>query len=95
VNRPEFITVPDAKYPIVQSYVDIFISGCLELSQRVIGENTDFAEECVTTTADWSSHWVNDRLYPRRPFIYQPKASKIDALLAKMVPDQFKQIKIE
>ena len=25
-----------------------------------------------------SKHWVNDRLYPRRPFMYQKRALEID-----------------
>ena len=61
----------------------------------MVGENLDFAESCIATTDGWSPHWVNDRLQPRRPFIHQPKASAIDALLHKMVPEQFEEIRIE
>lgn len=95
VNLPDAVFPPDAAFPIVQSYVDIFITGCLQLREKVTDLNADFAEQCVTTTAGWSRHWVNDRLYPRRPFIYQPNASDIDKLLLKMVPDTFKAIRIE
>lgn len=95
VNKPEYTREPDKTYPMVQSYVDILISGCIELRARVIGENQDFAEQCIETTDGWSPHWVNDRLYPRRPFMYQPSAGKIDKLLADMVPEQFNSIKIE
>jgi len=95
VNRPENVDPPSERFPIVQSYVDIFVTGCFELKQKVVGENLDFAEACITTTHGWSADWVNDRPTPRRPFIDQPKASAIDALLQKMVPDQFKKIRIE
>lgn len=87
------VTLPNAKYPIVQSYVDIFLSGCLEQAERFNLPN--FPQTCVQTTQDWSNHWVNDRLYPRRPFIYQPKAGQIDTLLNQTLPDYFQQIKIE
>ena len=93
VNRHRASAVPSAQYPIVQSYVDIFVGGCLEQEQRF--ELAGFARECVATTRDWSAHWVNDRLYPRRPFIYQPKARQIDALLAQQLPEYFARIRIE
>ncbi len=93
VNKPESIATPSARYPIVQSYVDIFVSGCLEQEQRFGLEG--FAQRCLTTTQDWSEHWVNDRIYPRRPFIYQPKSRQIDALLAKTLPQYFARIRIE
>jgi len=93
VNRRGAIAVPSAQYPIVQSYVDIFVGGCLEQEQRF--ELAGFARECVATTRDWSVHWVNDRLYPRRPFIYQPKARQIDTLLAQQLPEYFSRIRIE
>ena len=95
VNKPDSVAPPSDRFPIVQSYVDIFINGCLELEARATKANETFSEECITTTDGWSEHWVNDRLYPRRPFIHQPNASKIDALLDRMLPDLFKQIRIE
>jgi hypothetical protein len=93
VNRPESVATPSARYPIVQSYVDIFVSGCLEQEQRF--GLKDFARECLATTRDWSEHWVNDRIYPRRPFIYQPRARQIDSLLSQALPEYFARIRIE
>ncbi|HUL68412.1 MAG TPA: gamma-glutamylcyclotransferase family protein [Burkholderiaceae bacterium] len=93
VNRPQAIAAPSARYPIVQSYVDIFLSGCLEQEQRFALNG--FAQRCVATTGNWSEHWVNDRLYPRRPFIYQPRSRQIDALLARNLPEYFARIRIE
>jgi hypothetical protein len=94
-SRPEAVDPPNADYPIAQSYVDIFITGCLQVAERVVGQNQDFAKQCITTTAGWSPHWVNDRLLPRRPFIHQPNAAEIDRLLFENVPDEFKMIRIE
>jgi len=93
VNKPEGIATPSAKSPIVQSYVDIFLSGCLEQEQRF--ELNGFAQQCLATTRNWSEHWVNDRIYPRRPFIYQPRARQIDSLLAQQLPQYFSRIRIE
>lgn len=93
LNRPDSIAVPTERDPIVQSYVDIFVSGCLELEQR--HRLAGFAARCLTTTTDWSAHWVSDRIYPRRPFIHQPKARQIDKLLNDTLPQFFRGIKIE
>jgi hypothetical protein len=92
-NDAQAIATPSARFPIVQSYVDIFVSGCLEQEQRF--ELIGFARQCLATTQDWSEHWVNDRLYPRRPFIYQPKSRQIDTLLSQQLPEYFSHIKIE
>jgi len=95
VNKPETLAPPDADNPIVQSYVDIFITGCLELQTRVADEDIDFVEECVRTTDGWSKHWVNDRLMPRRAYHYQPRAFEIDQHLERFLPDLFGSIEIE
>ncbi|MEB3191878.1 MAG: gamma-glutamylcyclotransferase family protein [Snowella sp.] len=87
------VTPPSPQFPIVQSYVDIFLSGCLEQAERF--NLPDFPQQCIETTTGWSSDWVNDRLYPRRPFLYQPKAGQIDRLLEQLLPQYFRQIKIE
>jgi hypothetical protein len=91
--KPEFLALPSARYPIVESYVDIFLAGCLEIEEKYHLRN--FTEACVNTTSDWSAHWVNDRIYPRRPSIYQPRALTIDTLLQQQIPQFFQQIKLE
>ncbi len=93
VGKPEGMATASARHPIVQSYVDIFVSGCLEQEQRFGLKG--FAQQCLASTSDWSQHWVNDRIYPRRPFIYQPKARQIDALLAEQLPEYFAHIRLE
>lgn len=87
------IAMADARYPIVQSYVDVFLSGCFEQEERYSVK--DFARECVATTKGWSAHWVNDRIYPRRPFVHQPRAGEIDALLAATIPREFASIRLD
>lgn len=92
-TRPDDRETPTEEYPIVQSYVDKFISGCLEL--ETIHKLDGFAEECVHTTSSWESPWVNDRIYPRRPYLYQKMAGQIDGLLNKTVHKAYKKIKLE
>ncbi|MBA2710076.1 MAG: gamma-glutamylcyclotransferase [Tatlockia sp.] len=82
-----------SKYPIVQSYVDIFLSGCFELEKKYHLKN--FAKECVKTTTNWSSYWVNDRIYPRTAADYHPVIYDIDLLLSKELPEHFKNIRME
>ena len=84
---------PSKKFPIVQSYVDIFVKGCMEIESKFRLDN--FKEGCIKTTHGWSTHWVNDRIYPRRPFIYEPQASAIDKVLKKNVGKYFKARVIE
>jgi hypothetical protein len=80
-------------YPIVQSYVDIFLSGCFELEKKYHLSN--FAKDCVKTTTNWSKHWVNDRLYPRTAADNHPYIYDIDTLIKQELPTYFKAIRIE
>jgi hypothetical protein len=95
VNKPESLAPPDAENPIVQSYVDHFINGCLDLQARVADPDRDFVAQCVRTTDGWSKHWVNDRLMPRRPYIHQPRAWEIDQQLKRLLPELVGAIRIE
>jgi len=95
VNKPDTLAYPDAQNPIVQSYVDIFITGCLELQERVADRSIDFVEACVRTTEGWSKHWVNDRLMPRRAYHHQPRAFEIDQHLQRLLPALYVDIEIE
>ena len=87
------VNIPTPDYPIVQSYVDIMIKGCMELEENY--KLTGFAEECISTTSHWSPHWVNDRPMPRRPFIFEKKAVRIDKLLRKNLQQYFDKRQIE
>jgi hypothetical protein len=86
-----------ALHPIVQSYVDICVDGCLQLEEMYpLAKEASFAEQFIRTCTDWKTPWMNDRIYPWRPFIYTPRASKIDALLRKVLGDYlFNQIMVK
>ena len=80
--------IPSKQFPIVQSYVDICMNGCIEIEDLFpVAKRNKFATEFIKSTCYWSSYWVNDRIYPRRPFIAVPNASKIDFLLKENLPD--------
>ncbi|HUY75390.1 MAG TPA: gamma-glutamylcyclotransferase family protein [Ktedonobacterales bacterium] len=86
---------PSAKYPIVQSYVDICLNGCFDLETLYpLAQEQGFARMFVAETRDWSRYWVNDRPHPRRPFATVPRALQIDALLNDVLPDVFPHIQI-
>ena len=78
----------------MQSYVDIFLSGCIELQERVSDPDVDFVDQCVLTTDGWSKHWVNDRIYPRRPYQHQRNAFQIDRVLRKHMPELVEAIRM-
>lgn len=82
---------PSADFPIVQSYVDIFIRGCIKIEQKF--KIDGFAKNCITSTAQWSTHWENDRIFPRRPSFYEPFSPQIDALLKEVLSETFAKIK--
>ena len=80
--------IPDKEFPIVQSYVDICINGYLGLIEKYpFLKKEKFIEKFITETKYWSEYWVNDRIYPRRPFIHCPNAYKIDSLLIEHLKD--------
>lgn len=81
---------PSASHPIVQSYVDIVMTGAMEQEANYpLALEAGFVEAFVRETTDWSPHWINDRLYPYRPFAEVPAASRIDALLTERFPDLY------
>lgn len=82
---------PSHDFPIVQSYVDTFMRGCIQIEAKF--KISPFAKDCIKSTGQWSEYWENDRIFPRRPSLYEPYARQIDALLKEMLPEKFKRIK--
>lgn len=73
------LPLPDAHFPILQSYVDVVIEGGLEYGPS-------FAREIIATTKDWSAYWLNDRDLARRPWVFDKQSAAVDALLASSAP---------
>jgi len=86
-------SLPTAQFPIVQSYVDICLTGCLQIEQGFPGVG-DFAREFIESTQEWSIYWENDRVHPRRAPFTVPAAQKIDTLLQKHLPKLFADIQL-
>lgn len=70
-----------ASYRIIQSYVDVILSGCLEYGES-------FAIDFINTTHQWDQPWINDRLspiYPRAIKLSQKQKNLIDRILHKNI----------
>lgn len=72
------LPIPNGRYPLLQSYIDVVVEGGLEYGE-------EYAKELIATTKGWSPHWLNDRILARRPWVADTKYSTVDALL-KSVP---------
>jgi cation transport regulator ChaC len=77
-------STPTSEFPIVQSYVDVILTGCLE-----IGE--EFAIEFIRSTAGWERPWIDDRANPRyvRHLQKNQFQRQIDGLLAEHASSGF------
>ncbi len=88
--------VPTPRYPIVQSYVDICLNGCLEVEAAYPqAKAANYASMFITETQDWNRYWENDRIHARRPLASTPRAFQIDRLLSEHLPDVFAQIQLQ
>ena len=86
-------SVPTRDFPIVQSYVDICLTGCLQI-EKGFPDAADFAREFIKTTQEWSNYWENDRVHPRRAIFTVRDALKIDKLLEMHLPTLFTEIQL-
>ncbi|WP_394211235.1 gamma-glutamylcyclotransferase family protein [Enterovibrio calviensis] len=78
----EEVITPCTVQPVVQSYVDTVMAGCLRYS-------ADFAQTFVTTTHGWQYPRLNDRsrpLYQRVAGVRSEDRPVIDALLVGWEP---------
>lgn len=89
-NKP---SEPSKDFPIIQSYVDVCLSGAMQLEEEFDLEN--FAIDFIKTTEQWSASWVNDRIFPRAPHIHEPDAYRIDVILSENINQYFNKIVIE
>ncbi len=92
-KKPIEKSLPTAQFPIVQSYVDICLTGCLQIEQGFPNVG-DFAGDFIRSTREWSKYWENDRAYPRRAPFTVPSAQDIDKLLQEHLPKLFAEIQL-
>jgi len=89
VPRPSHSAYPDEKHPILLSYVYIFLSGCLQLEQKF--NLPGFGEECLNSTTEWRTHWLNNR----QPNQKSTEEEKIHVLLEKGLPTLYPNLKFQ
>ncbi|MEA2097900.1 MAG: hypothetical protein U9P70_02395 [Patescibacteria group bacterium] len=71
--------LPTSRCPIIQTYIDVVISGSLEISKN-------FTKEFIETTTGWDGIWINDRknpVYQRAVSLTEKQKQKIDKLFKK------------
>lgn len=88
--------LPNEIHPIVQSYVDECVVGCLEIEDEFpAAKQMSFARQFVESTDGWQAPWVNDRVSPWRSSRNVPRAWEIDELLHDVLgAELFAQIKV-
>lgn len=70
-------THADENHPLLQSYVDTVLQGCLEWG----GDH--FAEQFIVSTGGWATYFLNDTPNSRRPWLFRKDYDIIDRLLQK------------
>mmetsp|Transcript_12529 Transcript_12529/g.19385 ORF Transcript_12529/g.19385 Transcript_12529/m.19385 type:complete len:292 (-) Transcript_12529:25-900(-) len=84
-DEPVYVYIPqasscaeaDENYPLLQSYVDTVLQGCLEWGGEKLGK------EFVATTDGWSSYFLNDTPSSRRPWLFRKQYTIIDRILSQ------------
>lgn len=77
IPQSTYCAEADESHPLLQSYVDTVLQGCLEWG----GER--FAREFVNTTDGWSSFFLNDTPSSRRPWLFRKQYDLIDRILSQ------------
>mmetsp|Transcript_9789 Transcript_9789/g.19862 ORF Transcript_9789/g.19862 Transcript_9789/m.19862 type:complete len:1268 (+) Transcript_9789:132-3935(+) len=77
VPLPNYIHYADETHPLLQSYVDTVLQGCLEWGGPTM------AEQFILTTGGWSEYFLNDTPSSRRPWLFRKEYNTIDELLKK------------
>jgi len=58
------ISLPNQDFPMIQSYIDVFLDGCMQMQGRY--QVSEFGARCIATTSGWDEkNWLNDRSMPK------------------------------
>lgn len=92
-----FLAFPSVDMPVVQSYVDICLEGCIEIEQEYSAYPIqEYTSDFLATCQSWNTSWVNDRIQPRRPHTHFPLAQEVDRILYQsQLYEIYKNVKIE
>ncbi|GAX23896.1 hypothetical protein FisN_20Hh102 [Fistulifera solaris] len=77
----------DENHPLLQSYVDTVMQGCLEWGGQPM------AREFVATTVQWSPYFLNDTPSSRRPWLFRKEYDTIDKILRETPSTHFTERK--
>jgi tetratricopeptide (TPR) repeat protein len=77
VPDPTYAARPNEDHPILQTYLDLCIRGCLQWGGPAL------VKKFILSTMDWSECFLNDAPLSRRPWIYRKDYSLIDQCLAE------------
>lgn len=81
-SKLENVDTPSELHPIVQSYVDVFLGGAIEIEEKNPETAKGFALTTCKSTFGWDGPWLNDRPYPKyRASFNSIRSKQIDALL--------------
>jgi hypothetical protein len=70
---------PDAEHPILQTYLDVCIRGCLAWGGRAL------AAEFISSTTGWAAFFLNDAPLSRRPWLHRREHAAVDECLRAQV----------
>ena len=84
--KHQFKKGPTFNKPILQSYLDICVNGCLEYG-------LDFLQKFVHTTGNWSRYWLNDRIIARRAWTHEKNYNIIDKYITNFLKEKNIQFK--
>ena len=90
--RKANIKKPAGQFPMLQSEVDVFLTGCIEQAKAF--NLSEFSSQCVKSTSGWSLHWNNDRDRPSGKLV-TAKRPEIDQLLEQVEGNLFDRIRQE
>lgn len=77
IPKESFCMEANEDHPILQSYVDTVLQGCLEWG------GTQMAKDFVATTSNWSPYFLNDTPSSRRPWLFRKEYNTIDRILSQ------------
>ena len=80
---------PTRDFPILQTYADVFMTGCLQTQADF--NLTEFGQLCFNTTYNWDlANWLNDRTkpqYARYSKITEKYRPQIDGIIHRLSYD--------
>jgi tetratricopeptide (TPR) repeat protein len=69
---------PDEEHPIIQTYIDVCLRGCLQWG------GSSLVSEFIATTSGWTKYFLNDTPTSRRPWLHRPDYGVIDKCLEEL-----------